>query len=228
MSTQLKILKHILIFIVSISVITGYHYFLQHLRLSYPNSINYVFGIVLIVLLICGYLTFNTITRYSYNKYEGLSLLAEITSFIMWGLFFGFPSLYSRYDWAWSYTSISTTTPFLILIGKILIIIGLFGIVFSMIWLGLHRTLGENPKKLIANGPYRYSRNPQLFSCLILIIGFLVVRPSFYNAVWLVLFLFLSKIMISSEEKHLTNLFGDTFTTYCSNTNRWITLWKKR
>lgn len=219
-------LKHLIIFIASIIILTGNFYFLQYLQTTYPENIIFMFWIGIIILSVCGYLAFNTVTKYSYRKHNGLSIFAEITSFLMWGFYFGFPTLYSRYDWAWSYANVQILHPAILIIGKILIIGGLIGTILSMIWLGINRTFGEEPSFLKSKGPYKYSRNPQLLSCLILIFGFLVIRPSLYNFVWLLLYLFLSNFMIKSEESRLKNLFGDKYQTYCSNTNRWITFKK--
>jgi protein-S-isoprenylcysteine O-methyltransferase Ste14 len=140
----------------------------------------------------------------------------------MWGFLFAFPSLYSPYNWAWSFSNGVVVSNAIKVISLILIMAGLIGIIGAMIWLGINRTLGDKPKQLLTSGIYKYSRNPQLASVPILFLGYILLRPTFYAVGWILLFFFISNIMIRSEEKHLQDLFGDEYEKYCQEVNRWI------
>ena len=217
-----KTTTQILIFIIAITLITVYHYFLQFMRSLYPNNI-YVYIALLIILILCGYLIFNIYTQRSYEQHKQLSFFPLLLSFIMWGCFFAFPSLYSPYNWAWSFSNNVELSTVFILISKFLIFTGIVFTLYSMIRLGIFRTMGNTPVKLITDGPYKFTRNPQLSACSLIVVGYVLLRPSVFSFGWLLLFIIIANIMIQSEEKHLRNLFGDKFDIYCSVTNRWIT-----
>lgn len=79
------------------------------------------------------------------------------------------------------------------------------------------------PTSLIMEGPFRYSRNPSYVALTLLYLGLVLVLNSF----WLILLLLPVLIMVDrkiicSEEKYLTQKFGDDYRQYQSSVRRWL------
>ncbi len=79
------------------------------------------------------------------------------------------------------------------------------------------------PTSLIMEGPFRYSRNPSYVALTLLYLGLAIVINSF----WLILLLLPVLIMVDrkiicSEEKYLTQKFGDDYRQYQSSVRRWL------
>lgn len=83
--------------------------------------------------------------------------------------------------------------------------------------------LFDAPRRLVAIGPYRYSRNPMYIGGGLLLLGFgLALRSPavvlFVPAWWLLFHL----LVVLHEEATLRNQFGADYDEYCRRTPRWI------
>ena len=76
---------------------------------------------------------------------------------------------------------------------------------------------------LVAEGPYKFTRNPMYLGFTVLYLGICFVA----NAVWPLVFLpeaiaLTYLFAIRLEEAYLTREFGDAYREYCSRVRRWI------
>jgi protein-S-isoprenylcysteine O-methyltransferase Ste14 len=77
--------------------------------------------------------------------------------------------------------------------------------------------------KLVADGPFRYTRNPAYLSLTIIYVGITVLR----NALWPILLLPLVLYVIQGdqierEEQYLERIFGEEYLTYKMSVRRWM------
>jgi len=82
---------------------------------------------------------------------------------------------------------------------------------------------GQESKKLIITGPYKYSRNPMYLGMLLILLGvscFLGSAISFLSP--LAFYLIMNFKFIPLEEKMLQQKFGQQFTEYKKQTRTWL------
>lgn len=77
--------------------------------------------------------------------------------------------------------------------------------------------------RLVADGPFKYSRNPIYLGDTILLVGlaFLFSNPWFFPAAFLAA-VFTHHLVIHREEKHLAARFPADWERYCGSVPRWI------
>lgn len=99
------------------------------------------------------------------------------------------------------------------------------GLGTPMIWFAkpLKFLVGEEPKKLVASGIYRFSRNPMYAGVLLTVLG----QALFYQRMVLVhyvifLFILFHLVVIMIEEPHLKKKFGKEYEEYRKKTRRWF------
>jgi protein-S-isoprenylcysteine O-methyltransferase Ste14 len=121
--------------------------------------------------------------------------------------------------------------------GLIIIIIGagiylicamsflLKGLGTPMIWFAkpLKFLTGEEPKKLVASGIYKFSRNPMYIGVLATVAG----QALFFQRMILVhyfifLFILFHLVIIMIEEPHLKKKFGKEYEEYRKKVRRWF------
>jgi protein-S-isoprenylcysteine O-methyltransferase Ste14 len=82
---------------------------------------------------------------------------------------------------------------------------------------------GEPTDAIVANGPYRLSRNPIYLSMVILLLGIGLWANSGWFIVLAVLAIaFLTWGVIVREERYLGRKFGDSYYTYKKQVRRWL------
>lgn len=113
--------------------------------------------------------------------------------------------------------------PFIVL-GIALIIAGI------IIWILANINLGDHIRKneLVTTGIYAYVRNPIYTAFLMVCTGAVLIA----NDVWLCIlpflyWLFLTMLMIHTEEKWLHDLYGEQYDAYCRQVNRCIP-WRRK
>ena len=79
------------------------------------------------------------------------------------------------------------------------------------------------PKRLVAKGIYRYSRNPIYVSIIAILFGIFLVKGhllllAYVPLCWIIFHLY----VILREEPILRRRFGDSYTQYCKSVGRWI------
>lgn len=116
-------------------------------------------------------------------------------------------------------------TPFLFLLGMILLPIG-----FYIRYAGLKELLKVNknishysiPESLVTSGIYEQSRNPAYFGFILMLVALLLIYPSLAMVIIIVIFLVSLNSYAKKEEQILSKKFGRTYTKYKKRVPRWI------
>jgi protein-S-isoprenylcysteine O-methyltransferase Ste14 len=98
----------------------------------------------------------------------------------------------------------------------LIIILGAFA------WLGVTRSFGQKGRKLETSGPYRVTRNPQIVGGAILVIGCVLLWPSWFAIGWLALFAAMAHMMVLAEEEHLHRRYGEEYERYYKRVPRYL------
>jgi protein-S-isoprenylcysteine O-methyltransferase Ste14 len=97
-------------------------------------------------------------------------------------------------------------------------------------WVGSYRArqggggpgLSNPPDRIVAAGPYRWVRNPMYLGHLIFFAGLaLGLRSWIGAAVWVAHVAWFHR-RVRADERHLAELFGDSYRDYCRRVKRWI------
>lgn len=81
----------------------------------------------------------------------------------------------------------------------------------------------RKPSKLVANGPYSWSRNPMYLGFLLIAMGTALLFANVLAFVGPVLFFgFISTFIIPLEESMLTKGFGKSYASYKKKIRRWV------
>ena len=81
----------------------------------------------------------------------------------------------------------------------------------------------DPPKKLVARGMYRYTRNPMYTGVLLILIGealLFMSRDMLIYAIIVAAGFHLYVLLI--EEPHLCKRFGESYNEYCRTVPRWV------
>ncbi len=77
--------------------------------------------------------------------------------------------------------------------------------------------------KLVIVGIYKASRNPMYLGMLFILFAFVIRLGSLFTFPVLILYVwYITTFQIKPEEKILTKLFGDDYSTYFKKVRRWI------
>ena len=102
-------------------------------------------------------------------------------------------------------------------LGYLLLILGLFGRIYPMIYLrkkGTTTTLDE-VSKLVDTGPYAWVRHPQYTAGLVMLLGWFLVWGAWYALCVLPLMAVIIYAQAHIEEKYiLEKMFGEAYTAY--------------
>ena len=113
--------------------------------------------------------------------------------------------------------------------GILLIPIGMFLVIwanYALLWTGRidfkDREPMQRPKNLVLVGPYKLSRNPIYFGCLLMMLGLVIVWSSIVTAFFLLLVYLLFRFFIKREEVILEEEFGKEYRVFKKRVRRWI------
>ncbi len=82
---------------------------------------------------------------------------------------------------------------------------------------------GSNPKILITEGPFKYTRNAFYISLNLIALGVAVYFRDFSPFIVVIIeFLVFDKYLIPPEEKILEKKFGQSYKDYKSKVRRWL------
>jgi protein-S-isoprenylcysteine O-methyltransferase Ste14 len=151
-----------------------------------------------------------------------LTSLSTWLESLVWAPYFVFPYIYNPPDWGWFWSYESQHGPLLNVIGVVLILVGFASIFISLFYLGLSRSLGQEVNLLKRSGLYRVSRNPQIITGVPLVVGYVVLLPSWYAIGWMMLYAVMAHMMVMTEEEHLNKIHGESYIQYCEQVPRYI------
>ncbi|MSP94390.1 MAG: isoprenylcysteine carboxylmethyltransferase family protein [Alphaproteobacteria bacterium] len=78
------------------------------------------------------------------------------------------------------------------------------------------------PDRIVADGPYRYTRNPMYLGHLIFMLGLFVTFSSWLAAALLVFHMAWFHSRVLKDEASLERRFGDAYRSYKKRVKRWI------
>jgi len=81
----------------------------------------------------------------------------------------------------------------------------------------------ENKTELVTKGFFAISRNPIFLGIMIANVGLFLVLPNAFTLLIIALSTVSINTQIRLEEEYLSKEFGEQYTTYCENVNRWLT-----
>jgi protein-S-isoprenylcysteine O-methyltransferase Ste14 len=174
------------------------------------------------LLIFIAFAIFRVFVRRDYQRKGRLTLASSILQVLVWGLYMSFPYVYNPAEWVrfWS-RDVPVGAP-VRGAGLICIAVGLASAFGTMIWFGLRRAIGLQADGLIQRGPYRVTRNPQLVGGGMLVIGTVVLWPSWYALGWAVLYGVVGHLMVMTEEGHLGEVYGEEYERYCEQVPRYL------
>ncbi|MBN2080348.1 MAG: isoprenylcysteine carboxylmethyltransferase family protein [Spirochaetes bacterium] len=83
--------------------------------------------------------------------------------------------------------------------------------------------IDQMPAVIVAEGPYRFTRNPQYLGGFFMLLGTSIIAPTLPGFALPFLFiLFIQILFISGEEKKMSELFGPEYEEYRNRVRRWI------
>jgi len=137
---------------------------------------------------------------------------------------FGFYEL-SKLDYLDGYRILINSTILKVLISFLTFFTGAYFVIWSNIFLfkigkggpadGFGISVSPKTKKLVTNGPYRYSRNPMVFGALSIYFSMVIYMNSFIGLLALLgMIILIVNYLKNSEEKRLLRDFGDEFVAY--------------
>jgi protein-S-isoprenylcysteine O-methyltransferase Ste14 len=81
----------------------------------------------------------------------------------------------------------------------------------------------DAPKKLVIQGPYRYTRNPMYLGVLTVLLGWLLLFQTAVLALCLLSALAVFNLFVLGyEERRLRKLFGKEYEAYMAHVPRWL------
>lgn len=181
---------------------------------------NYLLAVF--VLSAVAFVVFRVRVLHDYRGLARLSPLSSILELVVFGLFFCFPYLYNPPNWAWFWLPAEAVSRTTWAAGLVLIITGMAAAFGTMAWFGLRRALGMRVNGLVTRGPYRLTRNPQVVSGYLMVIGVALLRPSWYAMGWVALYGLITHWMILSEEELMKKVFGNEYVRYCRQAPRYL------
>ena len=183
----------------------------------------YWIGIVLT--LLAAFLVFRVAVRRDYLNRGSLSVFSTIFEFVIFALHANVIYLHLSVPWPQLPPAPENTAQ--LYFGAAVSILGLLATLAIMAHLGFSTTMGQQPEGVRQTGPYRWTRNPQLMTYGVLLLGFGIMYPSIQTASWILLFAAIGYLMVLTEEEHLSTLFGEKYNDYCNKVPRFIINWKK-
>jgi protein-S-isoprenylcysteine O-methyltransferase Ste14 len=175
-----------------------------------------------LLLVLAAFLVFRVLVRRDYGRRGRLTPVSSALELLIWALFVSFPYLYNPPEWVWFWRPGVPVSPPLRLVGLICTAAGLLLAFGVMVWFGLRRAFGLQVSELVHSGPYRLTRNPQLVGGALLVVGTVILWPSWYAAGWAVLYGVIGHLMVLSEEEHLRAVYGDAYDSYCARVPRYV------
>jgi len=192
--------------------------FIEYVQLH--RSIVIAISPIVIIIGICA--TIKTRKNYEYNQKR-----SKITSTFCLLYHDGFVAIASYSTWfsTWPFfdeVSFYEMHLFFFTLGAS---IGFASIIIYVMYLfkieSVPRALGFTPDKLVTDGIFRKSRNPQSLARNIGLISLGLCGRSFYSLLLAIFWIVINHFYILNEEKFLEIIFGDNYLGYCSFTPRY-------
>ncbi|MFC1922590.1 methyltransferase family protein [Chloroflexota bacterium] len=185
-------------------------------------SIFVVYMLSLAVLMAISIVILRVFVRRDYLRRGRLTIASAALQALVFFIFGGFPSIYLPSEWPVSHVNFP-----LRVIGLISVASGLVIMVVGIFRLGLLRSFGLQTGELKETSSYHMTRNPQILGCVLYMIGFMILWPSWYALGWALSLIAILHVMVLTEEEHLHNAFGQDYEQYRKRVPRYLGYPKK-
>lgn len=156
------------------------------------------------------------------GEYEGRGRLSDQT---VWAVWFSYGLLAAAVIAAAAFGTwaLGISTAASLAIGLPLLVVGIAIDLAGVIAMGsLARMNGQDPDRLITEGAFRYSRNPQNVGIAIAGVGVALLGDSGLALALVAASIAVFRIYLVFEEAHLERVFGEEFRRYRAETPRWL------
>lgn len=174
------------------------------------------------LLTVIAFVIFRVVARRDYQRQGRLTPASSMLQVLVWGLYMSFPYIYNPAGWVRFWSRDVPVGALVRVVALICIAFGLVSMFGTMIWFGLRRAIGLQVNELLQRGPYRISRNPQLVGGVLLVIGVVLLWPSWYALGWALLYGVVGHWMVMTEEEHLRKTYGEKYERYCEQVSRYL------
>jgi protein-S-isoprenylcysteine O-methyltransferase Ste14 len=180
----------------------------------------FIYIIFAILLLGLSFFVFRVLVRKDYQNKGRTTWITIILETLIFALHANFSYLFIPA--VWPHFPALPSNNLQLSIGSSLICIGIITTLIAMISLGFKRLFGQESDSIKQSGFYRFTRNPQLLTYGIAVIGFALLWPSWYSFSWIFLYGLIAHMMIITEEEYLHKMHGDAYEQYCKRVPRYI------
>ena len=184
-----------------------------------------IYWIGVVITLLVAFLVFRIFVRRDYLQKGKLGPLAVTLEFVIFAMHANVIYLYLSVPWP--QLPPTPDNPVRLYLGLSILVLGLLATLAIMAHLGFSTTVGQKPGEVRQTGPYRWTRNPQLLTYGVMLLGLGIMYPSIQTAAWIILYFAIGFLMAITEEEHLRNLFGEKYEEYCMKVPRFIINWNK-
>jgi protein-S-isoprenylcysteine O-methyltransferase Ste14 len=185
-------------------------------------SIIPIYLLSLLTLMAVSILVLRIFVRRDYLQKRRLSYASAALQALIFFAYGSFSAIYLPGDWP----VVHVVLP-LRLTGLSFLSTGLVIMFLCIYRLGILRSCGLQTTELKDSSLYQVTRNPQVVGCVLYLIGFTVLWPSWFALVWGLSLLVILHIMVLTEEEHLSNAFGQVYDEYCKHVPRYLGCPKK-
>lgn len=180
-------------------------------------SILALYLLSLFLLFAASMIVLRVLVRRDYARTGNLSISSAVLQVLIFLAFGGYPSIYLPPDWPAAPVNLP-----LQIIGSISLIFGLMILSIGTHQLGFRRSLGLQTGMLISNQCYQVTRNPQVLGCILYVIGFTLLWPSWFALGWGLSLIVILHVMVLTEEEHLLNTHHQDYVQYCKRVPRYL------
>ena len=184
-----------------------------------------LYWIGILITLLAAYITFRVFVRRDYLQHGKLGPLSVTLEFVVFALHANV--IYLHLSVLWPLLPPAPENPIQLYLGTVICIMGLLTTLAIMAHLGFSTTMGQQPGEVRQSGPYRWTRNPQILTYGVMLVGLGIMYPSLQTAAWILLYVAIGYLMVITEEEHLITLFGEKYDEYRNKVPRFIINWKK-
>ncbi len=176
-----------------------------------------VFLAAALLWLVAATFIFRVVVRRDYLSRGRLSFLSSFLELLVFCLWAWFAYAYRPPDWpAIHVGSLLRVVGWILFAGGMVVCFG------TMFVFGMGRAFGVRVGVLKQSGLYRLSRNPQLVTFVVAMLGYLMLWPSWYGLGSVAILLPVSHAMVLTEEEHLRDSYGDEYLRYCERVPRYL------
>jgi protein-S-isoprenylcysteine O-methyltransferase Ste14 len=83
-------------------------------------------------------------------------------------------------------------------------------------------SLGLQTSVLKETSYYQVTRNPQVLGCVLYVIGFIILWPTWFALGWGSSLIVILHVMVLTEEEHLHNTYGQRYEKYFNKVPRYL------